>query len=74
MTGATVAVPVRELKMFRKIIQREANVVLASFALPGAKTLSDDAPTFIMREYLEMKRSLGKLDEFIAASKKAGRK
>jgi hypothetical protein len=70
----TVAVPVRELKMFRKIIQREADAVFSSYKDQSTGTISDSTPTFIMREYLEMKRSIGKLDEFIAGSAKAGRK
>lgn len=67
-----VSVAVSELKIFRKIIQREANIVLASYAVPGSKALSDTTPHFIVREYLEMQRALGKLDGFIA--EKGGRK
>lgn len=72
MTGpgtCAIAVPVRELKIFRKIIQREANVVLASYSHPGEKTLDDSTPTFVMREYLEMRRAIGKLDEYLTVRK-----
>lgn len=69
-----VTVPVRELRIFRKIIEREARIVLASFASPGQKVLSDSSPKFVVREYLEMQRALEKLNGYLAGAEKGGRK
>lgn len=73
MTGSTcicltVAVPIRELKLFRKIIRREQKVLVDSFSVPRTGKLADSTPHVIVREYLEMSKALEKLDEYLAGA------
>lgn len=66
-------VPIADLKLFRRIIAREDDVLVDSYSRPGTGKISDDVPAFIHREHREMVAAVRKLDRLIGDKKKGGR-
>jgi hypothetical protein len=66
-----IAVPVEDLRLFQRIIAREASILFDSFAEPGRRKLADSTPRYVYSEYAEMRGALKKLDAWLRAEGKA---
>jgi hypothetical protein len=64
----TVPVTIHDLKIFRTLLQREADQTFNSYHAPGEtdrSNLSDSAPHFVVIEYAQTMRAIALLGKYI---------